>query len=240
MSDDDYTLSIGGKEYEARKITLPRNRGVVILFEFENDAPVVMPTGEGIDVSKWQGLIDWSAVKVGWAFIRATTGSMRTDEQFARNWKESKAAGKLRGAYHYFVITESGKAQAQKFLATLGGDFGELPPVLDIEPRKINGAYEVPSNKTELEDQLREWLTAVEKHTGRAPLIYSNRWAIEHLTNSPEWLGEFGLWVARYSDSAPSVPTLPRPWKKWTCWQYTNAGKESGIAGLVDRNRWAV
>lgn len=239
MSDDDYTLSIGGKEYEARKITLPRNRGVVILFEFENDAPVVMPTGEGIDVSKWQGVIDWPAVTVRWAFMRATTGATRIDEQFARNWSESKKAGKLRGAYHYFIITESGKAQAQKFIATLGGDFGELPPVLDIEPRKLaSGEYETPTSKAALESELQVWLTEVENATGMRPMIYTNKWALALLTTQPKWMGEYPLWVARYSATPPSPSSLPTAWTEWTCWQYTSTGTEPGIIGNVDRNRW--
>lgn len=40
--------------------------------------------------------------------------------------------------------------------------------------------------------------------------------------------------------ATPTAATLPKAWQEWACWQYTNAGSESGITGLVDRNRWAA
>lgn len=222
----------------SRKIAPNENAHIHVYFSVEKPAPII-PTGEGVDVSKWQGVIDWSAVTVRWAFMRATTGATRIDEQFARNWSESKKASKLRGAYHYFVITESGKAQAQKFLAALGNDYGELPPVLDIEPRKLeSGAYETPVNKAALETEIKAWLDEVEKTIGTTPMIYSNKWALQLLTTQPKWMGEYPLWVARYSNTPPGPSMLPTAWIEWTCWQYTSTGTEPGITGNVDRNRW--
>lgn len=207
------------------------------------ELPPVMPfSGEGIDVSRWQGAVDWAKVKgagYGWAYARASMGKTGVDEQFARNWSEMKQAGIKRGAYHYLIADVDGRAQAEHFAKTLKGDWGELPPVLDIEPRKVaSGEYENPL-KTLVEKYVADWLAEIEGQTGKRPMVYTNRWALEWLTNSPTWLGEFELWVAAYRAIQPALSELPMPWREqgWRLWQYSSTGKVAGIAGAVDLNR---
>jgi hypothetical protein len=99
------------------------------------------PLTKGIDVSFWQGVIDWQALAdagVKFAFIRAGDG-LGTDTQFRRNWAEAKRVGILRGAYVFFRARHSGEEQARVLLRNLGGDVGELPPVLDIEGKGGEG-----------------------------------------------------------------------------------------------------
>src|SRR6202453_3438429 len=94
----------------------------------------------GIDVSKYQDYIDWEMVKdmrvgdiqMSFAFIKATEGLGNEDAFFKRNWKKSRDAGVSRGAYHYFLATRSGKAQAENFINSVELGAGDLPPVLDI------------------------------------------------------------------------------------------------------------
>ena len=100
----------------------------------------------GIDVSHHQYNIDWKAVramqdkkvKIGFAFIKATEGLGRVDNGFRRNWFNAKEAMVPRGAYHFFISSKSGKAQAENFIETVKLSKGDLPPVLDIET--ANGA----------------------------------------------------------------------------------------------------
>ncbi|HEY0433143.1 MAG TPA: GH25 family lysozyme, partial [Chitinophagaceae bacterium] len=78
----------------------------------------------GIDVSRYQDMIAWDVVsamqvrkiRLGFAFIKATEGVTSVDPQFRRNWKKSKDAGIIRGAYHFFIPTRDGRSQAQNFI----------------------------------------------------------------------------------------------------------------------------
>jgi lysozyme len=90
----------------------------------------------GIDVSKWQGEIDWSKVAnsgVRFAYIKATEGTGYTDPCFAVNWQSAKSAGVLRGAYHFFHPRLDARSQAKTFYATLGNDPGELPSIWKLQ-----------------------------------------------------------------------------------------------------------
>ena len=100
----------------------------------------------GIDVSKYQRVIDWEDLKamsikninIRFVYIKATEGIDLLDEQFRRNWLEAEDYGMTKGAYHFFVAGESGKQQAKNFISIVELKKGDLPPVLDIE--YANGA----------------------------------------------------------------------------------------------------
>ncbi|MBL0015595.1 MAG: hypothetical protein IPP17_03940 [Bacteroidetes bacterium] len=90
----------------------------------------------GIDVSRYQGKIEWAKVKqagIRFAFIKATEGTDYVDPYFAVNWDEAKDKGIARGAYHFFRPAQDGKAQAEHFLKQVKWTKGDLPPVLDLE-----------------------------------------------------------------------------------------------------------
>ena len=72
-------------------------------------------------------------IKIGFAFIKATEGLNNVDNAFRRNWIKTKEAKMPRGAYHFFVPSKSGKAQAESFINNVVLEKGDLPPVLDIE-----------------------------------------------------------------------------------------------------------
>lgn len=100
----------------------------------------------GIDVSEFQGKVDWEEVEildekypVQFVFIRATAGNDRVDRQFKRNWEGAKENKIMRGAYHYYRPNENSIEQADLFIKTVKLQKGDLPPVLDIEKLpKIN------------------------------------------------------------------------------------------------------
>ena len=129
----------------------------------------------GIDVSKYQNVIDWQLVrdmKVGniqlsFAFIKATEGLGNEDAYFRRNWKKIKDAGLARGAYHFFLATKSGKAQAENFINSVELEPGDLPPVLDIEQ-----TYGIAPDK--LRQRAKEWLQTVQDYYHIQPIIYTN------------------------------------------------------------------
>src|SRR5882757_5181018 len=91
---------------------------------------------QGIDVSHYQGKIDWGKVKsagMAFAYTKATESTGSTDSQFSVNWPAIKAAGLLRGAYHFFHADQDATAQANHFLQVVDPSPGDLPPVIDIE-----------------------------------------------------------------------------------------------------------
>jgi lysozyme len=184
----------------------------------------------GIDVSTYQGDIDWPAVRaagVEFAFVRASHG---TDEdlRFATNWAAARDAGIVRGAYQYFRPSQDPLAQAELVLTAVGElAVGDLPVVLDVE-----AADDLPP--AEVVAAVRAWIERVVAATGRQPIIYTGLyfWR-DHvgadLTRSP-------LWHAQYTEEP--CPRLAPPWTDWTIWQYTNKGSVDGISGSVDLDRW--
>lgn len=184
----------------------------------------------GIDVSKYQRLIDWSSVKamnvedvrISFAFIKATEGNVNEDKFFKRNWKNAKLANVTRGAYHFFLPTKSGKTQAENFISTVDLEPGDLPPVLDVEQ-----AHGIPASK--MQQRVKEWLSVIEGYYGVRPIIYTNvdfykKYLDEEFDNYP-------LWVAHYINKGK-----PRIYRDWHFWQYSETGRVNGIISKVDFN----
>ncbi len=179
----------------------------------------------GIDVALYQKAIDWTKVKASgqtFAFIKATQGQAITDPYFAANWSQAKAAGLPRGAYHFYENDGDGLAQAQRFVAVIGSDHGELPPVVDVED---------PNGTANIND-LKGCLDTIEVALGRKPIIYTANW----YWNPTRWGGpvawarQYDLWVATYNAANPVVPS---DWTSWRFWQ-TSMGAVAGIAAAVD------
>ena len=128
----------------------------------------------GIDVSYYQGKIDWnkvtlmkeSDVKIDFAFIKATEGLLLVDRYFQRNWREAPKSGIVCGAYHYFRPRKSGKWQAKFFLQTVDVEEGDLPPVVDVE--ELDGI-----SAGRMRTELKDYLNHIEKRTGVKPIIYT-------------------------------------------------------------------
>jgi lysozyme len=184
----------------------------------------------GIDVSKYQETITWDLVKemrvkdiqLGFVFIKATEGIENTDPQFKRNWKKSKQAGMVRGAYHFFLATKDGRLQAENFIKAVDLEAGDLPPVVDIEQ-----TYNV--NATVFKKELSEWLDIIENHYKVKPIIYTN------VDFYSRWLGKdfnsYPLWAAHYFQY-----DAPRIDRNWDFWQHSEEGRVNGILSKVDFN----
>jgi len=182
----------------------------------------------GIDVSWYQGRINWQMVKamdvrgvqLDFAFIKATEGLGRVDNQFRRNWEEAKESGMCRGAYHFFLATKSGRAQAENFLSTISLESGDILPVLDVEE-----TYGVKD--TVLKSRIQEWLDVVQASVGVKPMIYTNvDFYNRHLGNT---FDAYPLWVAHYLQEEN-----PRIAREWNFWQHSESGHVSGINRTVD------
>ncbi|GGG61862.1 glycoside hydrolase family 25 protein [Paenibacillus radicis (ex Gao et al. 2016)] len=201
---------------------------------------------QGIDVSRYQGTIDWkktAADGISFAFAKASEGQFYRDPYFAGNVSGARAAGVMIGAYHFLnaASTDAAKKEAANFanaIATVGG-IGQLdlPPVMDYEnnPSKLS--------KSAINAVAKAFLTELERLTGVKPIIYTGN---SFAANFDASLGGYELWVARYSTQPPSNVTA---WSKWSFWQYSDGStggsrpsggrKVAGISGPVDLNEYA-
>jgi lysozyme len=183
----------------------------------------------GIDVSEYQGRIDWRKVEnifdehnIEFTFIRATAGQDKVDKYFERNWEKASKQGFVLGAYHYYRPNENSKKQADNFINTVKLKEGDFPPILDIE--KLSSTQSIES----LKKGLKNWINMVEKHYGIKPVIYSGA-AFYQKYLYPDFK-EYPLWVANYN--RVKKPTSA----KWLFWQYSARGRVNGVRGRVDIN----
>jgi LysM repeat protein len=150
----------------------------------------------------------------------------------------------LRGAYHYLVAGQDAAKQADLFIATVGEDRGELPPVVDVEDR-----YNENESNTRIITTCKAVMDRIENAFGRKPMIYSRRTYFQaHVTihgRPPEWARDYPLWVAQYpwvfsTATMPNanMPVQPEGWQNWKFWQYSESAIIDGVtdeSGLPTR-----
>lgn len=187
----------------------------------------------GVDVSKYQGEIDWSTVRrhgIDFAYLKATEGGDRIDDRFAENWRKAAAAGIHRGAYHFWYHCRPGREQAAWFIANVPKDDDALPPVLDMEWTPFSPTCRERPPASTLHAEMRDFLRAVEAHYGKRPVIYTSVDFFEDRMAGA--FHDHHLWV-RSVAGHPSVRYGARPWR---IWQYTGTGFAEGVDGEVDLN----
>lgn len=189
----------------------------------------------GIDVSRWQREIDWRAVRAAgtrFAFIKATEGGDHIDPLFSQNWYGAKAAGVPRGAYHFVFWCRDAQEQADWFRRNVPADPDALPPVLDVE---WNGHSRLCPKKLPREEALakiRILLRAMQEHTGKRPIIYTDITFHEDVFEGTQEFEHYAFWLR----SVAAEPADRYRERRKTFWQYTTTGRVPGIAGDVDRN----
>ena len=199
---------------------------------------------KGLDVSSWNGAINWSKVSSAgyrFAFGKATEGTGYVDKTYTTNRNGSEGAGLVFGAYHFARptgktlagATASAIKQANHFLAVAGPQPGELPPVLDLE---VTGDL----SKPRLLAWTLAWLGQIYARTGVEPFVY---------TSPLFWKGRLGdstaaavsgtrLWIAHWtSSSKPTVPAQNWSGKGWKFWQWTNCVAVPGVKHCTDGDR---
>jgi len=187
-------------------------------------------TVHGIDVSYYQGKINWQKVKemkedevsIRFAFIKATEGLMLVDPYFQRNWREAPKAGIICGAYHFFRPKKDGKTQAKFFLQVVNIEKGDLPPVVDIE--SLDGV-----SPLKMRAELSDFLNYVEMKTKVRPIVYTGlKFYEDYLA---DFFDDYPLWIAHYYQ-----PKLRMDKSRWKFWQHSDKAKINGIGHVVDFN----
>jgi len=206
-------------------------------------APLPPPPGsylEGIDVSHWQGAIDWSGVAYAgkkFAIMKATEGQTYVDSKYAWNHAYARAYGLRVGAYHFANPSSTANdaiLEADWFVQNMDIKAGDLNPALDLE---TSGGLSTAA----LQSWVSQWLNEVYAKVGMRPMIYTSPAFWRTYLADTHWFADQGytvLWVAHWFVSQPSVPGNNWGGHGWTFWQYSDCGSVLGIGGCVDLDRF--
>jgi GH25 family lysozyme M1 (1,4-beta-N-acetylmuramidase) len=201
----------------------------------------------GVDVSHWQGTIDWSAVAgsgIRFAFVKATEGicptctAYYTDATYATNRAGANAHGIVIGAYDFAqpsLVAGSAKADADYFVATAMPAMGDLAPVLDLE---VTNNLSVAN----LTAWVKAWVAEVYAKTGVRATLYTSPAFWAKCMGGTSWFATNGypvLWLAHWTTGQPTIPGATWGGNGWTFWQYSNQGSVPGIHARVDLDRYA-
>ncbi|GLS40778.1 lysozyme [Mesorhizobium tianshanense] len=186
----------------------------------------------GVDVSRWQGNVNWNKLRAqgaNFAYIKATDGGDHLDPMFRKNWRNADAAGLKRGAYHFFYWCRIASEQADWFIRNVPRVEGALPPVIDVEWNGESRCKRRPSRQKVLE-KMQVFMDRLERHYGQRPIIYTAPdFYRDNLRGAfpdyPFWLRA----VARH-------PSKVYPGRKWVFWQYSGSGLSHGVKGRIDLN----
>lgn len=187
---------------------------------------------KGIDVSNWQGNINFKSVKnegIEVVYIKATEGDYFKDSYAKQNYERAKAEGLKVGFYHFFKLNKNAKRQAKYFIDYLNEieatDY-DCKLALDVETTEGRSAYELTT-------LCIEFLEEVRKITNRDVVVYTyTSFANNNLDNR---LGAYPLWIAEYGVKAPKDN---RVWSSWIGFQYSDKGNVAGVSGNCDINEF--
>lgn len=167
---------------------------------------------KGIDVSYWQGDIDFEVAKkenVSFAYIRAQFGT-HIDTMFSKNWTKSKECGILRGAYFFPIVEIDIAEQTRLFIDSIKNMNMDLPPAIDVE--KFSG--KIISAK-----QVKEIAEKIYDAIGINPVIYTSESMWNECGGKKESYFERNpLWLASWNTAVDKL-SIPEPWLTWSFWQ---------------------
>jgi lysozyme len=186
----------------------------------------------GVDVSRWQGEIDWVRLRgqgANFAFIKATDGGDHLDPMFRKNWRAAAEAGLHRGAYHFFYWCRTGGEQADWFIRNVPRVEGALPPVIDVEYNGESRCKRRLSAQT-IRDKMQVFMDKLEAHYGQRPIIYTA--PDFYADNLQGAFKDYHFWVRAVAQH----PSRVYPDRKWVFWQYSGSGLSHGVEGRIDLN----
>lgn len=190
--------------------------------------PSELPLYRGIDVSIWQGQIDYERVKedgIEIVYIRSSEGNSYVDPYYLRNYNNAKANGLKIGFYHYLTATTTDEAieQADFFVSLVGGLEPDCRLAMDFE--QFNGLSIEEINTVSL-----AFLERVEEKSSKEVVIYSDAYNAR-VTFGEELASRYPIWIAEYGVEEPESNGK---WDTWIGFQYSNMGDISGISSRVD------
>ena len=207
---------------------------IVILFIMATNCYALSPSSEdlfeGIDVSSWQGYIDYNQVKndgIEIVYIKASQGQNYKDPYFEINYENAKLNGLKVGVYHYLTarsITEA-EREAEFFSSIISEKQIDCKLAIDFEDFG-------ELSKENINDITRAFAEKVEELTEKDVIIYSDLYNAKNTFTLAE---EYPLWVAFYGNYK-EMELTQLAWENWQGQQYSDIGKIGGISDYVDRD----
>ena len=186
---------------------------------------------DGIDISKYQGNINWKKVKanrnIKFVYIKATEGASLVDKKYKSNLKGARDVGIPVGSYHFFTSRRSAEEQFANFKRNVPKSKQDLLPMVDVEEDGVRGC-----SRANLQKSLGEFMQLVKNEYGKYPLLYCPLDFYNKML-APEF-NKYYIFIARYGKSAPR---LHGPGKH-NLWQYSEKGRIDGIPNLVDLDKF--
>ncbi len=194
--------------------------------------PSADPSYQGIDVSNWQGYIDYRQVKesgIEVVYIKASQGSNIKDAYFDINYENAKAEGLKVGFYHFLTATNTSEAEreARFFASVIAGKQPDCKLVMDYE---VFGGVSIEESN----NIAQVFLESVKRLTNKDIIVYSDLSNAENRF-SRQIADNYELWIAYYGDYN-NLRYVQTSWERWIGVQYTDRGYVPGIRGNVDRD----
>lgn len=189
----------------------------------------------GIDVSSWQGYIDYKKVKedgIDIVYIKASEGENFKDPYFDINYRNAKKNGLKVGVYHFLTATSTEEAREEARFFNKVIEKKQIDCKLAMDYERFYGLNKEESRKVAI-----AFIEELKKVTGKDVIIYSDLSNARDRFNIKE-LTEYPLWLAYYGDYR-ELEKVRLDWENWTGIQYEDNGRVSGIKGNVDRDRYA-
>lgn len=235
LNDPDYLKILEREENGEVSSDIKYATGIIHNSKFKNYKKI-----DGIDVSKWQGDIDWSSVKddgMKFAIVRlgyrgSANGTLVTDNYFEANIKGAKKAGLGVGIYFFTqaITTSEAEEEAEYVIEKLSSYNGYVswPIYIDMETlsnSRLDNAGLTSDQKTKI---CAAFCKKIEE-AGYSAGVYSNGWYLNTQMDAESLAANYDIWLANYTTQTSYSGT-------YNMWQYTSTGSVSGISGNVDMN----
>lgn len=222
--------TLAAAEPDALPFRSPKDRHTAAprLIAFTSKARINTKYKEGIDVSHYQGTIDWDKVagaeKISYVYLKATEGASLVDETYERNLSEARRVGLSVGSYHFYRPNVDWRTQLKNLTSVVKREDQDLVPIIDIEHR---GAV----SEEKFISDLASFIKEVTTYYGKKPLLYTyHNFYNKHLCGR---FKDYHWMIARYRSDSPTL----NDGKDYIMWQYTSTGSIPGVRGNVDRSK---
>lgn len=187
---------------------------------------------QGIDVSSYQGKINWEKLskQVDFVYIKATEGSNSVDSRFSENYAHALKTDIRVGAYHFFSYDSAGKTQAENFISHVKKAESMLPPVIDVE--FYGDKEKSPPSRSDVQKELKIMLDMLEEYYQTKPVLYCTQKSYQMFISGD--YQEYDIWIR----DVLKKPLL-NDGRQWTFWQYSEKGLLDGYQGeekFIDLN----
>lgn len=171
----------------------------------------------GVDVSSYQGNIDWDILSenIDFAYIKATEGSSFVDPEFEKNFENAQKTEIRIGAYHFFSFDSGGDTQADNFIKNVPKTDNMLPPAVDVE--FYADKEFAPPEREDVQRELTVFIDRLTQYYGISPVIYSTRRAYDRYISGS--YKNCDIWI-RDIFTEPVLSDRER----WVFWQYSEKG----------------